>query len=101
VLVTDRAIDNDQGQKIVYVLNEKNEVAARSVRTGALHDGLREITSGLKPGERVVVNGLQQVRPGMTAESKIVQMPGQRAPAVIEPSGPNVERALARVGRER
>jgi RND family efflux transporter MFP subunit len=101
VLVTDRAIDNDQGQKIVYVLNEKNEVAARSVRTGALHDGLREITSGLKPGERVVVTGLQQVRPGMTAESKIVQMPGQRAPAVIEPSGPNVERALARVGRER
>ena len=64
VLVTDRAIDNDQGQKIVYVVNEKNEVAARPVRVGALHDGLREITDGLKAGERVVVNGLQQVRPG-------------------------------------
>ena len=86
VLVTDRAIDNDQGQKIVYVVNEKNEVAARPCATGALHDGLREITDGLKPGERVVVNGLQQVRPGMTVEPKIVQMPGQKAPATSEPS---------------
>ena len=101
VLVTDRAIDNDQGQKIVYVVNEKNEVAARPVRTGALHDGLREITDGLKPGERVVVNGLQQVRPGMTAEPKIVQMPGQRAPATSEPSERSVQHALARVGHER
>jgi len=101
VLVTDRAIDNDQGQKIVYVVNEKNEVAARPVRTGGLHDGLKEISAGLKPGERVVVNGLQQVRPGMTAEPKIVQMPGQKAPATIEPSERNVQRALARVGHER
>jgi RND family efflux transporter MFP subunit len=101
VLVTDRAIDNDQGQKIVYVVNEKNEVAARNVRTGALHDGLREITDGLKPGERVVVNGIQQVRPGMTVESKIVQMPGQKAPMASESSERNVERTLARVGRER
>jgi RND family efflux transporter MFP subunit len=97
LLVTDRAIDNDQGQKIVYVVNEKNEVAQRPVRTGALHDGLREIVDGLKPGERVVVNGLQQVRPGMTAESKIVEMPGQR----IEGSGFGVQRAIARIARER
>ena len=101
VLITDRAINNDQGQKIVYVVNEKNEVAARPVRTGALHDGLREITDGLQPGERIVVNGLQQVRPGMTAEPQIVQMPGQKAPATIEPSAPSVHRALARVGHER
>ena len=101
VLVTDRAIDNDQGQKIVYVINEKNEVVARSVRTGALHDGLREITEGLGAGERVVVNGLQQVRPGMTAEPKIVQMPGQMTPATHDPSDKNVERALVRVARER
>jgi RND family efflux transporter MFP subunit len=101
VLVTDRAIDNDQGQKIVYVVNEKSEVTAHPVRTGALHDGLREITGGLKPGERVVVNGLQQVRPGMTAEPKIVQMPGQKTPATIEPPAPSIERAIARVGYER
>ena len=101
VLVTDRAIDNDQGQKIVYVVNEKNEVVARPVRTGALHDGLREITDGLKLGERVVVNGLQQVRPGMTAEPKIVQMPGQRPSATSEPSGPSDPQALVQYARQR
>ncbi len=100
VLISDRAIDNDQGQKIVYVLSEKNEVAAQHVSTGSLHDGLREITAGLRPGDRVVVNGLQQVRPGMTAEPKIVQMPGQKAPTTGQPSQP-IERAVARVSRER
>ncbi len=75
LLVSDRALDTDQGQKIVYVVNEKNVVVSRPVRLGALHDGLREITDGLKPGERVIVNGLQQVRPGATVEPKLVEMP--------------------------
>ena len=75
LLVTDRAIDTDQGQKILYVVNEKNEVVSRPVRLGALHDGLRAIEDGLKPGERVIVNGLQQVRPGVTVEPKLVDMP--------------------------
>jgi RND family efflux transporter MFP subunit len=75
LLVADRALDTDQGQKILYVVNEKNEVVARPVRLGALHDGLREITDGLKPGEHVIINGLQQVRPGITVEPKLVDMP--------------------------
>jgi len=79
LLVSERALDNDQGQKILYVVNEKNEVASRAVRLGALHDGLREITDGLKSGEKVVVNGLQQVRPGMKVEPKLVEMPGQKS----------------------
>ena len=81
LLVSDRALDTDQGQKILYVVNEKNEVVSRPVRLGALHDGLREITDGLKPGERVIVNGLQQVRPGVTVEPKLVDMPA-RSPEV-------------------
>ena len=75
LLASDRALDTDQGQKIVYVVNEKNQVVSRPVQLGALHDGLREITDGLKPGERVIVNGLQQVRPGATVEPKLVDMP--------------------------
>src|SRR6516165_9279378 len=75
LLLADRALDTDQGQKVVYVVNEKNEVVSRPVRLGALHDGLREITEGLKPGERVIVNGLQQARPGITVEPKLVDMP--------------------------
>ena len=79
LLVTDRALDTDQGQKVVYVVDEDNEVVSRPVRLGALHDGLREITDGLKPGERVIVNGLQQVRPGITVEPKLVDMPASKA----------------------
>jgi RND family efflux transporter MFP subunit len=75
LLITDRAIDTDQGQKILYVVDEKNEVVTRPVAVGARHDGLRVIEEGLKPGERVVVVGLQQVRPGLVVEPKVVDMP--------------------------
>jgi RND family efflux transporter MFP subunit len=75
LLVTDRSVDNDQGQKVLYVVNDKNEVVSRPVRLGQLHDGLRSVEDGLKPGERVIVNGLQQVRPGATVEPKLVPMP--------------------------
>src|SRR6266699_2789964 len=74
LLVSDRALDTDQGQKIVYVVDGDNKVVSRPVSLGALHDGLREITDGVKPGERVIVNGLQQVRPGITVEPKLVDM---------------------------
>jgi RND family efflux transporter MFP subunit len=79
ILVSDRALDTDQGQKIVYVVDKDNKVVARPVRLGALHDGLREITSGLKSGERVIVKGLQQVRPGLTVEPTLVDMPASQA----------------------
>jgi RND family efflux transporter MFP subunit len=75
LLVSDRAIDTDQGQKVVYVVDRDDKVVSRPVRLGALHDGLREITDGLKRGERVIVKGLQQVRPGMTVEPTLVDMP--------------------------
>lgn len=75
VLISDRALDSDQGQRIVYVVDADNKVSIRPVQTGALHDGLREITDGLKPGERVIVTGLQQVRPGATVNPTLVEMP--------------------------
>jgi RND family efflux transporter MFP subunit len=75
LLVYDRALDNDQGQKVLYVVNDKNQVVSRPVRVGALHDDLRAVEGGLKPRERVIVNGLQQVRPGATVEPKLVPMP--------------------------
>jgi len=79
VLVSDRVLDTDQGQKIVYVVGGDNKVTVRPVRVGALHDGLREIANGLKPGERVIVNGLQQVRAGATVEPTLVDMPDPMA----------------------
>jgi RND family efflux transporter MFP subunit len=75
LLVTDRALGTDQGQKVLYVVNAKGEVVSRPVRPGAIHDGLREITEGLEAGERVIVSGLQQVRPGLTVQPKLADMP--------------------------
>lgn len=90
LLVTDRALDTDQGQKILYIVNDKNEVLSRPIRVGLLHDGLRAIEGGLKSGERVIVTGLQTVRSGITVEPKLVEMPRQnpksedRAPRQIQ-----------------
>jgi RND family efflux transporter MFP subunit len=75
LLVTERAIDTDQGQKILYVVNAKNEVVSRPIRMGALHSGLRVIESGISPGDRVIVNGLQRVRPGVVVDPKMAEMP--------------------------
>jgi RND family efflux transporter MFP subunit len=89
LLVTDRALDTDQGQKVVYVVDKDNRVASRPVALGALHDGRREITDGLKPGERVIVNGLQLVRPGLTVEPKLVDMPAANAQKANEMASPS------------
>jgi RND family efflux transporter MFP subunit len=77
LLVSERALDTDQGHKVLYVVSDKSEVASRPVRLGALHNGLREIAEGLKQGERVIVDGMQNVRPGVTVEPNLVDMPGQ------------------------
>jgi RND family efflux transporter MFP subunit len=83
LLVSERALDNDQGQKVVYVVDKDDKVVSRPVRLGALHDGLREVNDGLRPGERVIINGLQQVRPGATVGAKLVDMPGQNPKSEI------------------
>jgi RND family efflux transporter MFP subunit len=97
LLVSDRALDTDQGQKILYVVNDKNEVVSRAVRPGALHDGLRAIEDGLKSGERVIVNGLQLVRPGITVEPKLQDMPTSGARG--QQAGARTQKAPVRVGK--
>jgi len=75
ILITDRAIDTDQGQKIVYVLNSANEVQRRAVTVGVPQEGLLVIDEGLTTEDRVIVDGLQRIRPGMKVEPKLVDMP--------------------------
>lgn len=65
VLISDRAIGTDQSQKFVLALAENNTVQYRTVKLGGAIDGKRIVRDGLKPGEQIVVNGLQRVRPGM------------------------------------
>lgn len=74
VLVDDAAIGTDQSKKYVLVVNDANKAEYREVRLGALHDNLRVVTAGLKPGERIVVNGLMRARPNDTVQPHPVSM---------------------------
>jgi len=76
VMVDDAAIGTDQDKKFVMVVDAQNKVQYREVHTGNLHDGLRVIDSGVQPGERIVVNGLQRARPDDTVRVKTVAMTG-------------------------
>jgi membrane fusion protein, multidrug efflux system len=64
VLVSERAIGTDQSKRYVLVVGADNKAVYREVALGAAIDGLRVVNAGLEPGERIVVNGLQRVRPG-------------------------------------
>jgi RND family efflux transporter MFP subunit len=81
VLVADRAIDTDQGQKVVYVVGKDDIVEKRPVRVGKMHDGLREIQDGVKAGERVVVDGIQRVRGGAPCTPRVAEMPAAKMAA--------------------
>jgi RND family efflux transporter MFP subunit len=75
LLVTERAIGTDQGNKFVYVVNDKNVVEYRAVQLGPqTDDGLRAISEGIRPGEWVIVNGIQRARPGLTVTPQQVAM---------------------------
>lgn len=74
LLVSERAIGTDQDKKFVMVVDGQQRAQYREVRLGAHVDGLRIVTEGLQPGERVVVNGLQRIRPGALVEPKAVAM---------------------------
>ncbi len=69
ILVSERAIGTDQSQKFVLAVQENGSVAYRAVDLGPSLDGKRIIRAGLGGGERVIVNGLQRVRPGMTVQA--------------------------------
>jgi RND family efflux transporter MFP subunit len=64
LLVPERALGTDQAGRYLLVLNKDNVVGHRPVQVGAKVEGLRVIDSGLKPGERFIVEGLQRARPG-------------------------------------
>lgn len=64
VLVPDRAIGTDQDRKFVLVVGADNKAVYREVRIGRLVEDGRVIEQGIQPGELIVVNGLQRVRPG-------------------------------------
>jgi len=76
LLVPQRAVTEMQGAYQVAVVMPDNKVDIRAVKVGERTGGLWVIDQGLKPGERVVVEGLQKLKAGMTVSPK----PFQAAP---------------------
>jgi len=74
ILIRDAAIGTDQNVRFVFVVNAQNQIEYRAIKPGSLIDDLREVSEGLKPGERIVVNGLQRVRPGSPVTPQQVAM---------------------------
>jgi membrane fusion protein, multidrug efflux system len=70
VMVDERAIGTDQDKKFVMVVGADN----RAVTLGGAVDGLRVVTTGLSSGDRIVINGLQRVRPGALVKSEVAEM---------------------------
>jgi membrane fusion protein, multidrug efflux system len=80
-MVQDQAIGTDQDRKFVLVLKNDNTLEYRPVTTGRVIDGLRIVESGITSGERVVINGLMRVRPGMKVAASNAAMVAQTAAA--------------------
>jgi RND family efflux transporter MFP subunit len=74
LLVTERAMGSDQSGRYLLAVNSENTVEKKSIRMGQLVDGLRVIEEGLRPDDRVVVNGLQRARPGAKVDPEQIDM---------------------------
>ncbi len=79
LLIPQRAVTEMQGISQVAVVGEDNKISIRNVKTSDRVGALWIIDDGLKPGERVVAEGVQKVRPGMTVNPKPYAAPAQTA----------------------
>jgi multidrug efflux system membrane fusion protein len=68
ILVSEKAVGTDQDKKFVFVVDKENKVTYRPVVLGSLSGNERIVESGLADGDKVVVNGLQRVRPGVVVD---------------------------------
>ncbi|HGK7368048.1 TPA: efflux RND transporter periplasmic adaptor subunit [Enterobacter kobei] len=74
-LIEDKAVLTDQDRKYVYIVDKEGKAQRRDITPGRLADGLRIVQQGLKPGDKVIVDGLQKVfMPGMPVNAKTVAM---------------------------
>lgn len=79
-LIDDKAVLTDQDRKYVYIVDKEGKAQRRDITPGRLAEGLRIVQQGLKPGDKVIVDGLQKVfMPGMPVNAKTVAMTASTA----------------------
>lgn len=91
VLVAPRAIGTNLSDRFVYVVGTDGKATYQKVEVGPLFHGLRVVRAGLKPGDRVVIDGMQRVRPGQRVQAKLVSMGihlSQHQRALVRRGGP-------------
>ncbi len=75
ILINDVAVLTDQDRKYVYVVGADNKAIRKDIKLGAKIDGLRVVTSGLNPADRIIVNGVRKIFfPGMPVKPAVVPM---------------------------
>ena len=74
MLIPDESIVTDQTRRLVYVMDGEGKVVAREVETGPLVVGLRVIRRGLKASDKVVLDGLARLAPGMEVEATVIKL---------------------------
>ena len=75
MLVPERAIGTDQTKKTVFVVGANGQPQFREVKLGPLLGGMRVVTNGsVKPGENVIVDGLQRVIPGVPVAPTVLKV---------------------------
>ncbi len=74
LLVPDEAIVTDQTRRFVYVIGQDGKTVQRNVETGPLVEGLRVIKTGLAASEKVVLDGLARLQPGMDVDAKVIPL---------------------------
>lgn len=74
LMIDEKAVGTDQSKRFVLAVDKDNHTAYREVRLGSRQEDLLIVESGLKAGERIVVNGLQRTRPGDTITPNMVPM---------------------------
>ena len=77
LLIDDAAVGTDQDKKFVMVVDASSRAQYREITPGPLHDGQRVVQDGLRPGDRIIVNGLQRARPNTPVTAKMVAMGGE------------------------
>lgn len=89
IMVPERAIGTDQTKKTVFVVGEDGRPQFREIKMGPLVGGMRVVTNGsVKPGENVIVEGLQRVIPGMAVTPQVLKVDEQGLPVFPLPAAP-------------
>jgi len=81
VLVPDIALFSDQNGRFALIVNDKNVVELRRVKIGVLDGAMRVVVDGLAVTDRIIVNGLQRARPGVTVKPTLKEVDAPKTPA--------------------